>query len=193
MANVATAIAPTKVVTGKVRFSYAHVFTPKALGEGQEPKYSVSILVPKSDIETVAKIKASIKTAIDQGKANSWGGVVPANLKIPLRDGDIEKPEDRTYAGHYFINASSKQQPGLIDAFNNKIIDSNEFYSGCYGRVSVNFYAFNKNGNRGIAAGLNNIQKTSDGEHLGGRARAEDEFGVYQAEPSSVTGGGILD
>src|SRR5690606_2321512 len=104
------------------------------------------------------------------------GGKVPANLRMPVRDGDEDRPDDPAYAGHYFINATSKIQPGIVDAKLQPITDSTEFYSGCYGRASLNFYAYNTAGNRGIAAGLNNLQKLEDGDYLGGRSRPEDDF-----------------
>lgn len=167
---------PTKVVTGEVRFSYVHIFTPRpAMNPGDGEKYSMSILIPKDDKETISKIKAAMKAAVDAGLP-VWGGKKPANLKVPLRDGDEERPDDPAYEGHYFINCSAKTKPGIVDKKRNPITDSQDVYSGCYGRVSVNFYAYNVNGNRGIACGLNNVQKLRDGDHLGGRARAEDDF-----------------
>jgi len=165
----------TKVVTGKVRFSYVNVFEPRAVEEGQEPKYSVSILIPKTDKATLAKIEQAIEAAKQQG-LSMWGGKVPTNLKLPLRDGDTDRPDDPAYRGHYFINATSKIKPGVVDAQLNPIIDPTEFYSGCYGRASINFFPFNKAGNRGVAAGLNNLQKLADGDFLGGRSRPEDDF-----------------
>lgn len=167
---------PTKVITGEVRFSYVYIFEPRAgMNPNDTAKYSMSILIPKDDKETVGKIKAAIKAAIDAGLP-LWGGKKPANLGIPLRDGDEERPDDPAYAGHYFINCKSRNKPGIVDKSRNPIVDSQEVYSGCYGRVSVNFFAYNTNGNRGIAAGLNNVQKLRDGDHLGGRSRAEDDF-----------------
>lgn len=173
----------TKVITGKVRLSYAHVFQPQSIN-GSEEKYSTSILIPKEDKETLRKIKAAIEAAKELGKSQ-WGGKIPANLKLPLRDGDEERPDDEAYVGHYFLNASSKTKPGIAKPIGKtpdgktkfeEITDSTEVYSGCYARVSITFYPFNKNGNRGIAVGLNNIVKVQDGEPLGGRARVEDEF-----------------
>lgn len=164
----------TKVVTGEVRFSYLNVFEPKSI-DGNEAKYSVSLLIPKTDTATLIKIEAAIEAAKQAG-IGKFGGKIPANLKLPLRDGDVDREDDETYAGHYFINASCKTKPGLIFKNGHKIEDSTELYSGCYGRASVNFYAFNTNGNRGIACGLNNLQKLRDGDALGGRSRAEDDF-----------------
>jgi hypothetical protein len=166
----------TKVITGKVRFSYAHVFEPTAINESSEKKYSVSLIIPKSDKKSLAKIEAAVKAAIEDGKAK-FGGKIPNNLKLPLRDGDAERPDDDNYKNSMFINASSMQKPGIVDADLNPIMNKDDFYSGCYGRASVNFYAFSVSGNKGIAAGLNNLQKTEDGERLAGGASAEEDFG----------------
>lgn len=173
MANKTNA-ASTKVITGEVRFSYAHVFEPASI-EGSEPKYSVSILIDKNDKKTLSRVKAAIEAAKQAG-LSKFGGKIPANLKLPLRDGDTEREDDEVYAGKYFINANAKTKPGLVDKGGNPIIDTTEFYSGCYGHASVTFYAFNTSGNKGIACGLNNLMKTRDGESLGGRASAEDDF-----------------
>jgi len=165
----------TKVITGKVRLSYAHLFKPVAIDDGQEPKYSVCLLIPKSDKQTLKKIKAAVEAAKQAG-ISKWGGKIPNNLKTPLRDGDEERPDQEEYAGHYFLNANSKQAPGIVDKQLNPIMDSTEVYSGCYARASINFFAFNTAGNKGIGCGLNNIQKLEDGDYLGGRSRAEDDF-----------------
>ncbi len=167
----------TKVVTGEVRFSYLSVWEPKSIN-GSEPKYSVSLLIPKSDTATLKAINKAIEAAKQNGIAK-FGGKLPANLKLPLRDGDAEREDDPIYAGHYYVNANCKTPPGLVYKNGQHIIDSTELYSGCYGRASVTFYAFNKSGNRGIACGLNNLMKTRDGEPLGGRNRAEDDFAAY--------------
>ena len=142
---------------------------------GSEPKYSVSAIIPKSDTKTINAIKAAIEQA-KKDSLSKWGGKVPSNLHLPLRDGDIDRPDDEAYAGCYFFNANSRQAPQVVDAKVQKIIDQSEVYSGCYGKISVTFYGYNSNGNRGIAAGLGNIQKLKDGESLGGRSNAEDEF-----------------
>lgn len=165
----------TKVVTGKVRFSYLQVFQPAAMEEGQEKKYSVSLLIPKTDTVTIAKINAAIEAAREEAKAKN-GGKLPARFELPLRDGDVERPEDDAYAGHFFISAKSKTKPGLVDKDMNEIIDPEELYSGCYGRASINFYPFDKAGNRGVACGLNNLQKLKDGEPLSGRTSAAVDF-----------------
>jgi len=165
----------TKVITGEVRFSYAHVWEPVSINGGDE-KYSVSILIPKSDKKTLRAIEKAIEAAKEMGKASKFGGKIPANLKLPLRDGDEDRPDDEVYAGHYFVNANANTKPGLVYKNGQPIIDSTDFYSGCYGYASITFYPFNSNGNRGIACGLNNLMKTRDGEPLGGRSRAEDDF-----------------
>ena len=169
-----------KVITGpNTRWSYAHVWEPKSINGGA-PKYSVSLIIPKSDKVTVEKIKKAIQAAYEegQGKLKGNGKTVPALsvLKTPLRDGDLERPDDEAYANSYFINANSATAPGIVDADRNTIIDRSEVYSGVYGRASINLYAFNSNGNKGIACGLNNLQKIKDGEPLGGKSRAEDDF-----------------
>lgn len=171
----------TKVVTGKVRLSYAHLFTPKAIQEGQEPKYSVCLLIPKSDTATVKKIKTAIEAAKTAGEkllVNN-NGKIPTTIKLPLRDGDEERDAPE-YAGHWFVNANSTQKPGIVDKDVNPILDQSEVYSGCYARASINFYAFNKAGNKGIGCGLNNIQKLADGEALSGRSRAEEDFEAFE-------------
>ena len=169
----------TKVIV-PCRFSYLHCWEPNAVGEG-EAKYSVSAIIPKSDTETIEKIKRAIEQA-KKDSVSKWGGKVPANLKLPLRDGDIDRPEDEAYADSYFFNANSKQAPQVVDKNVQPILDQSEVYSGCYGRISVNFYGFNSNGNRGIAAGLGNIQKLRDGEPLGGRTNAEDDFDAVEVD-----------
>lgn len=166
----------TKVITGKVRFGYVHAFEPQAMEGSDRAKYSVSIIIPKSDTKTLDKIKRGIEAAIATG-LGKFGGKKPANLKLPLRDGDLERPDDEVYAGHYFLSANSDNKPQVVDRDLNPILDRDEFYSGCYGRASINFYAFNTNGNKGIACGLNNLQKLEDGERLSGGSTAEEDFG----------------
>lgn len=173
-------INPTKVITGvNTRWSYVNAWEPKSINGGA-PKYSVSLIIPKSDTKTIEKIQAAIQAAYDegQGKLKGNGKSVPALsvLKTPLRDGDAERPDDEAYADSYFINANSGTAPGIVDADRQPILDRSEVYSGVYGRASINFYAFNSNGNKGIACGLNNLQKIKDGEPLGGKSRAEDDF-----------------
>ena len=172
-------VNPAKVITGVCRLSYANIWQAKSINGGA-PKYSASVLIPKSDTKTVAKVKAAIQAAYEEGegKLKGNGKTAPslASLKTPLRDGDTERPDDEAYAGHWFINANSNTAPGVVDANREPIYDTSEIYSGVYARVSLSFYAFNSNGNRGIACALQNIQKVRDGEALGGKSKAEDDF-----------------
>ena len=172
---------PTKVITGKVRFSYLHVWVPQSIEEGGEKKYSVNLIIPKSDKAGIAEIKKAIAAATEAGKAK-LGGKIPANLKQPLRDGDVDRPEDENYENSYFLNATSRTKPGVVDKNLNPIMDQDDLYSGCYGRASITFYAFNTSGNKGIACGLNNLMKLSDGEPLGGRNTAASDFGDITPE-----------
>ena len=177
---MAKVINSTKVITGvKTRWSYANVWQAKSINGGT-PKFSVSLIIPKSDTKTVTAVKNAIQAAYEEGQSKLKGNSksVPAltAIKTPLRDGDAERPDDEAYKDCYFINANSATAPGIVDVARNPIIEHSEVYSGVYGRASINFYAFNSNGNRGIACGLNNLQKISDGEPLGGKTRAEDDF-----------------
>jgi hypothetical protein len=164
----------TKVVI-PCRISFANIWQPKSIN-GSEEKYSVSCLIPKSDKATLMKIHKAVEAAKEDGKARKWNGKIPPNLKLPLRDGDIERPDDENYAGHMFLNATSKEAPQIVDRRVQPIMDAMECGSGDYCNVSVNFYPFNANGNRGVAAGLGNIQKVKDGERLSGRTNAASDF-----------------
>ena len=165
----------TKVVTGVVRLSYANVWEPVSI-KGGTPKFSVSLIIPKDDEKTLAAINAAIDAAIQDG-VSKFGGKIPnrAALKLPLRDGDIER-DDEAYRGSYFVNANSTTAPQIVDRAVQPILDRGEVYSGCYARVSINFYAFNTNGNRGVACGLGNIQKVKDGDPLSGKFSAVVDF-----------------
>lgn len=177
---------PQKVITGpKTRWSYVNAWEPKSINGGAE-KYSVSLIIPKSDTATLDKIHAAIEAAYKEGQAKLKGNgkTVPAlaAIKTPLRDGDLERPDDEAYKDAYFINANSPNAPGIVDAECNRILDRSEVYSGVYGRASITFYAYNANGNKGIAVGLNNLQKIADGEPLGSRASAEADFATEDDE-----------
>ena len=171
---------PMKVITGPdTRWSYANIWEAKSINGGT-PKFSVSLIIPKSDTKTVAKVKAAIEAAYIEGEAKLKGNgkSVPtfSAIKTPLRDGDIERPDDPAYVNAYFINANATSAPGIVDADRNPILTRSEVYSGVYGRASISLYAFNSNGNKGIACGLNNLQKVRDGEPLGGKNSAESDF-----------------
>ncbi len=176
----------TKVITGKVRLSYANLFEPKSIN-GSEPKYSVSIIIPKEDAQMVEAIEQAIENAKERDKGK-WNGKIPANLKLPLRDGDVERPDDDAYANSYFVNANSLRAPAVVgtekDSATGRAIrlTEEEVYSGCYARVSINFYGFNAAGNKGIACGLGNVQKVDDGERLGGGSSAEEDFEFEQVD-----------
>lgn len=169
---------PTKIVTGKVRFCYANVFEPTAMNDGDTPKYNICILIPKSDEKTVNAIKKAIEAAKQAGKAKiaDKNGKIPSTLKTPLRDGDEERGDDPTFEDMFFINANTTRKPTIVDKDLNPIMSKEEFYSGCYGRASINFYAYNVS-SKGIAAGLNNLQKLEDGEMLAGGSSVEEDFG----------------
>jgi hypothetical protein len=181
----------TKVITGKVRLSYVHVFQPQPTDFGD--KFSATLLIPKSDVDTLKKIQNAMNEAIKQGPA-AWGCEIK-NPHLPIHDGDKEKENGGEYGeeckGHWVMTASSQTKPGVIstkrDDLGNllPITDSTELYSGCYARVSINFYP-NRKGKKGIACGLNNIQKLADGDYLGGRSRAEDDFSGYNDDDGGV-------
>lgn len=164
----------TKVII-PCRISFANIWEPKSIN-GSEEKYSVSCIVPKADKKTLAKIEKAIEAAKEAGKSKKWGGKIPPNLKLPLRDGDIDRPDDEAYANAMFVNATSKDAPQIVDRKVDPILDPMECGSGDYCNVSVNFYAFNANGNRGVAAGLGNIQLIKHGERLAGKASASSDF-----------------
>jgi len=169
-----------KVITGPdTRWSYANVWEAKSINGGT-PKFSVSLIIPKSDTKTVTRIKSAMEAVYHEGEAKLKGNgrAVPpmATLKLPLRDGDTERPDDPAYENAYFLNANATTAPGIVDVDCNPILTRSEVYSGVYGRASISFYAFNSNGNKGIACGLNNLQKLRDGEPLGGKVSAESDF-----------------
>ena len=174
------------------RISFANIWEPKAINGGDE-KYSVSCLIPKSDKKTIARIQKAVEAAKEDGKTRKWGGKIPPNLKLPLRDGDIDRPDDENYEDCFFLNASSKDAPQVVDRKVNPILDPMMVYSGCYCNVSVNFYAFNANGNRGVAVGLGNIQFVRDGERLSGKASADADFDALEDDDEDVLGGDMPD
>lgn len=168
----------TKVVTGKVRLSYVNIFEPKAPQGGGDEKYSVTLLIPKSDSSTVSKIKAAMSEARENFVAKNGANSLPAKPNHTLHDGDGVRESGDPYGpeckGCYVITVSSKQKPVIVDAFRNEITDAGEVYSGCYGRAAINFYGYNSNGKKGISAGLLSIQKLHDGEPFGTVGSADD-------------------
>lgn len=178
---------PTNVTTGKVRLSYVHLFKPYAR-PGQEPKYSTTILIPKSDVATKQRIDAAIQAAIEAGVNSKWNGVRPPQIAIPIHDGDGPRPSDgmpfgKECKGHWVMAASSNRQQAVVDLNLNPILDQTAVYSGMYARVNVTFFAYNSNGKKGIGCGLGPVQKLEDGEPLGGGISPEQAFGSvpYQA------------
>lgn len=172
---------PTTITTGQARLSYVHLFQPYSGQQGQEPKYSVTILIPKTDIATKQRIDAAINAAITAAVAGKWNGARPPQISTPVQDGDglrrNGEPFGQECKGHWVINASSKQQPPVCDINLNPIINQTEIYSGIYARVNINFFGFFNSGNKGIGCGLNAVQKVADGEPLGGRVSVESAFG----------------
>ncbi len=168
------------------RISFAHLYEPKSINDS-DPKYSVSCLIDKSDTETIDRIQKAIEAAREDGRTRKWGGKIPPNLKLPLRDGDIDRPDDESYVGCFFVNATSKDKPQVVDRKVQRIEDPMMVYSGCYCNVTVNFYPFNASGNRGIAAGLGNVQFIRDGEHLAGRASASSDFDALEEDDNELS------
>lgn len=171
----------TTVTTGEVRLSFVHLFQPHANQPGQEPKYSTTILIPKTDAATMQRVHAAINAAVEKGVAGIWSGARPPQPKTPLWDGDGVRQNGEPFGpeckGHWVLTASSKQQQQVVDAQMGPVIDQTRVYSGVYGRVNINFFPFSNSGNRGIGAGLGPVQILRDGEPLGGRISAEQAFG----------------
>ena len=170
----------TKVII-PCRISFANIWEPRSIN-GSEEKYSVSCIIPKDDKKTIARIQSAVEAAKELGRSKKWGGKIPPNLKLPLRDGDIDRPDDEAYADAMFINANSKDAPQIVDRKVQPILDPMDCGSGDYANVSVNFYGFSASGNRGIAAGLGNIQKVRTGERLAGKTSAASDFDEIEGE-----------
>lgn len=182
MATQATALK-TKVITGKCRGSYVNVFKPRLNDLTGKTEYSMQLLIPKSDKATVQAIRNAIEGAL----LSKFGGKKPGQWRNPLRDGDTETTQDgdplpESYKGHFFMNVKSTERPGIVDADRNDVLDPGAFMSGDYCRVSINAYAYDQKGNKGVSFGLQNIQVLAKGEPLGGRARAADEFGDWRED-----------
>lgn len=174
----------TKVVTGKVRLSYCHLFEAHSSFEGNDPKFSTVILVPKTDKKTIRAIKAAQQAALENGKSSKFNGTIPKNWKNTFRDGDEEADLEKNpeYEGHYFMTVSNNTRPGIVDAQVRPILDQTEVYSGCYARVSINAFAFSASGNKGVSFGLNHVQKMADGEPFGSFTKAEDDFEALEED-----------
>ena len=179
MANTNT--APSTKVVVPCRISFANIWQAKSIN-GSEEKYSVSCLIPKEDKATLARINKAIEAAKAAAKDKKWGGKIPPNLKLPVHDGDIDRPDDENYVGQFFFNATSRDAPQIVDRRVQPILDQMECGSGDYCNVSVNFYGFAASGNKGIAAGLQNIQLVKHGERLAGRPSASSDFVAIEGE-----------
>ena len=189
------------ITTGKVRASYVNIFQPRVPENGGEPKYSVTLLIPKTDTVTLNAIFAEIERAKQEG-IQKFNGNIPPMCKTPIYDGDGYRPSGEAFGeecrGCMVMTASAKNQPVIVDLSMQDIINPAEVYSGCYIRASINFFAYNTNGNKGIGCGLNAVQKIEDGEPLTARVSAEEAFGgsnaytgtSYAPAPGTVTGGG---
>ena len=172
-----------RVVTGQVRLSYVHLIAPRpARQPGEEAKYSVTLLIPKTDIATKQRIDTAIQTAIQEGVTAKWNGTRPAQPAVPIYDGDGVRPSGEAFSeecrGHWVLTASSTQRPEIVDLNLNPVVQATEIYSGMYARVSVRFFAYAASGKKGIGCGLGNVQKVADGEPLAGRQSAESDFGA---------------
>ena len=170
----------TTIKLTNVRLSYPHLAEPRAIGADSKPKYSASLLIDKADKETVAAMQAAIKEAAEEGRVSCFGGKIPKQLTLPLRDGDVERDDDEAYQGVYFVNASSTNKVPCFDQRLKEIDDIEEdLYAGCYVNVIINVRAYNHpQGGKGIAAYLNGVQKAADGERLDGRTDVVNQFDV---------------
>jgi len=181
------------ITTGKVRASYVHIFQPRALDNEGEPKYSVTLLIPKSDTVTINNIYAEIERAKQEGAQKTFNGNIPPQCRIPLYDGDGYRQSGEAFGeecrGCMVITASAKQQPVVVGLDMQNILNPADVYSGCYIRANINFFAYNRNGNKGIGCGLNAVQKIEDGDPLGGRVSAEEAFGGINIYTGGITGG----
>lgn len=181
------------MTTGQVRLSYVHLFTPHRNKPNQDPKYSVTVLLPKSDVATKQRIDTAIQAAIQTGVSSKWDGVRPPQISLPVHDGDGPRPSDgmpfgEECKGHWVFTASSKQQQAIVDVNIQPILNQTEVYSGMYGRVNINFFAYSNSGKKGIGCGLGPVQKMADGEPLGGRISAEAAFGGSTGYQSPAPG-----
>ena len=183
------ALSNTQMTTGEVRLSYAHLYDPYS-NNGGEPKYSVTVLMPKTDVQAKARLDAAVEAAKQKGIAEKWNGVLPPVVASAIHDGDGVRPNGEPFGaeckGHWVFTASSKNPVSLVDASMNPIVQKGELYSGCYARVCVSVFAYNNAGKRGIGFGLEAVQKLRDGDPLGGGVSVADAFGgAPMAQPAA--------
>jgi len=176
----------TRVKTGKVRFSYPNLFKARAMQEGQTPKFTVSILIPKTDTVTLDKVKAAIAAAEAAGKAKYGAAFKIKPKDHPLKDGDVEKGDDPVYKGQMYLSAKSITKPAVLDENGQSIISADDFYAGCYGRSIVDFYPYNVNLNAGVATGLQAVQFTEHGERLAGGLSEEEAANVFAEDSDDI-------
>lgn len=174
----------TKCLTGTVRLSYVHLDQPYSHNPGAEAKYSCTLLIPKSDAATKADIDSAIEAAAQAGVAGCWNGARPPQVKTPIYDGDGVRPNGEAFGpecrGHWVMTASSKLKPQVVHPSNIEVeLAPQDVYSGMYARVTVNFFPYSNSGNRGVGCGLGNVLKIDDGEPLGGRANAANDFADF--------------
>lgn len=179
MASYNKKFSDTNIRLGLVRFSFPFVFEKRKNEDGNPDKYSLCCIIPKSDKQTVALFNEAYEAAKLKGKAEKWGGKIPAKVKSPLRDGDVDREGDPAFADCWFFNCSSTKKPGVRvreAGVISEALDDSEFYAGCYGAVTINMFPYNSNGNVGVGCGLNNVIKLEDGERLGGGRSADEDF-----------------
>lgn len=179
----------TKVLTGEVRLSYVHLTEPYQNKQGGDPRYQVTLLIPKSDTITKADIDSSINVAYEDGVKNKWKGARPQMKNALIYDGDGTKADGTPFGaeckGHWVITAASpaSRKPNVVDVSNiNVELAPTDIYSGMYARVTLNFFSYDSHGSKGVGCGLGNVMKTRDGEALSGGASAASDFaGIGQS------------
>ena len=187
---------PMKVLTGECRLSYCNLTTPRAAQQGGEPKYSVTLLIPKTDVATKADIDAAIQAAANEALSKVWNGARPPQLRVPIYDGDGVRPSGVPFGdeckGHWVMTTSTKNKPQVvgIDNINCELAPS-DIYSGMYARVTIRFFGYSNSGNKGIGCGLGNVMKTRDGEALAGSASASVDFAGVGAAPAAAPAYGV--
>ena len=171
----------SKIFTPKFRVSFPNVFK-----EDDNGKYSMAMLFDKKAIAAdpkQSKLWADLKAHIEKAAMDKWGELPP---NMPFRKGE-EKEYDGYGEGVIFINGKSNDRPGLVGADGQPIMAASDFYGGCYAHATINAYAWDYKGKKGVSVGLQNIQKLGDGESFGGgKSKAEDDFGAI--DTASVGG-----
>ena len=183
---MATKTDSTRVITGRVRLSFPHLFEPFAFEEGDKPKYSTMVLIPKSDKATMDKIRAAEEAAKAKGKESVWGGKIPSEVASVIKDGDEVSDDFPERAGHWYFTIRTNTKPGVVDQSLNPVVDASDVYSGVYARVSMSAFPYKYGGSKGVSFGLSNVQKIADGESLGGSRRAEEEFDAVEDDDDLI-------